>query len=131
MKWMPKPIEGSCTPTTVIKTIIRKHFTYISAWNKHLASAGHSQFVPVFCILYTIEIWKPAGHWDRQKTNPVGHTWNRAGEWLMTGGYFMHCLHTYWLTVSKNYYLLFWYIISIWPFCEGGIFPFSRSSIIS
>ena len=35
-----------------------------SAWNKYFASArrrvgaGHLQFVPVFCIWYTIEIWK-------------------------------------------------------------------------
>ena len=35
--------------------------------------------------IYTIEIWKPAGHCNRQKTNPIGHTWP------MTGGYFMHC----------------------------------------
>ena len=63
-----------------------------SAWNKYFVSAGHhvrqlalraghSQFVPVFCIWYTIEIWKPAGLCDRQKTNHVGHTWNCAGQW--------------------------------------------------
>ena len=72
-----------------------------SAWNKYFASGGHhvqqsalrtshSQFVPVFCIWYTIEIWKPAVHCDRQKTNPVGHTWNRAGQSPMIGAYFMH-----------------------------------------
>ena len=71
-----------------------------SAWNKYFASAGHdarqsalsvgqTQFVPVLFIWYTIEIWKPTGHCDRQKTNPVCHTWNRAGQWPMTGGYFM------------------------------------------
>ena len=27
--------------------------------------AGHSQFVSVFCICCTIEIWKSAGHYDR------------------------------------------------------------------
>ena len=72
-----------------------------SAWNKYFVSAGHSvqqsalharhsQFVSVFCIWYTIEIWKPAGHCDWRKTNLVGHTWNRTGQWPMTGGYFMH-----------------------------------------
>ena len=30
-------------------------------------------------VFNTIKIWKP-----------VGHTWNRAGQWPMTGGYFMH-----------------------------------------
>ena len=56
-----------------------------SAQNKYFASTGHrvrqsplcashSQFVLVFCIWYTIEIWKPAGHCDRQNANPVGHT---------------------------------------------------------
>ena len=69
----------------------------ISAWNKYFASAGHrvrqsifraghSQFVPVIRIWYTIEIWKPAGHCDLQKTNCVGHTWNHARQWPMTGG---------------------------------------------
>ena len=48
--------------------------------------------VPDICIWYTIEIWKPAGHCDRQKTNPVGHTWNPAGQWPLTDGYFMHCI---------------------------------------
>ena len=75
---------------------------HCSAWNKYFAIAGHcvrqsalragrSRFVSVFCIWYTIEIWKPASHCDRQKTNPVGHTWNCAGQWTMTGGYFLHC----------------------------------------
>ena len=52
--------------------------------------ALYMQFVPVFYTWYTIEIWKPAGHCDRQITNPVGHTGDRAGQWPMTSGYFMH-----------------------------------------
>ena len=40
-------------------------------------------------LMLTIEIWKPAGHCDRQETNRAGHTWNRAGQWPVTGGYFM------------------------------------------
>ena len=89
-------------------------FLYLSAWNKYFAStgqrvrqsalrAGHSQFEPVFCIWYTIEIWKPVGHCDRQKTDTAGHTWNRAVQWPMTGYYFMHCtllLKFYWLTFT-------------------------------
>ena len=82
------------------------HFRLSSTWNEYFASAGHCvrqsalraghwQFVPVFCIWYTIEIWKPAGHCDRQRTNPVGHTGNRARQWPMTGGYFMHCTPAY------------------------------------
>ena len=85
----------------------KKHQTWVwtfSAWNRCFASAGHrvrqsalrashSQFVSVFCIWwYTIEIRKPAGHCDQQKTNPVGYTWNRAEQWPMTGNYFMHCV---------------------------------------
>ena len=43
-------------------------------------------FVPVIrnsyrSSVYTVEIWKPTGHCDRQKMNPVGHTWNRARQW--------------------------------------------------
>ena len=56
--------------------------------------ASHSQSVPVFCVRYIIEIWKPAGHCDRQQTNPVGHTLNHVRQWQMTGGYFMHCMYS-------------------------------------
>ena len=55
--------------------------------------SGSRNFVPVFCIWYTIEIWKPAGHCDRQKRNPVSHTWNRVGQWPVNGGYFMRCVY--------------------------------------
>ena len=51
-----------------------------SAWNKYFASAGHrvrqsalrashTQFVPVFCIWYTIEIWKTAVHCDQNNSS--------------------------------------------------------------
>ena len=84
----------------------------LSAWNKYFTSAGHrvrqsavcaghSQLVPVFCLWYTFEIWKPAGHSDQQKTNPVGHTWNRAGQWPMTGGDFMH-----WVLIREFYIII-------------------------
>ena len=87
--------------TSVKKSRAQKNPGYFSAWNKYFASAGHrvrqsalrvshSQFLPLSCIWYAIEFWKPAGHCDQQKTNPVGHTWNRAGQWPMTGCYFMH-----------------------------------------
>ena len=77
-----------------------------SFWNRYFIyrvrqstlRAGHSRFVPVIHIWYTIKIWKPVGHCDGQKTNPVSHTWNRAGQWPMTGRYFMH-----------------WYIEKNWP----------------
>jgi len=81
--------------------MVRKTIVIFSAWNEYFASAGycvrqwtlragHSQFVPVIRIWYTIEIWKPVGHCDGQKTNPVGLTWNRAGQLPMIGRYFMH-----------------------------------------
>ena len=85
------------------KPIMRRSQRHvISAWNKYFASvehrvrqsalrAGHSKFVPVFCIRYTIEIQKAAGHCDRQKANPVGHTWNSAGQWPITSGYKSFC----------------------------------------
>ena len=102
------------------------------AWNKYFASAGHcvrqsalrachSQFVSVFCIWCTIEIWKPTGHCDRQKTNPVGHTWNRAGRWPMTGGYFMHCIHMVisWIYMQPfvgTYAWKSWFFTDLWHF---------------
>ena len=53
--------------------------------------AGHWQFVPVFCICYTIEIWKPARHCDRRVLS-VHFSLNRP--FSMIGGYFMHCNST-------------------------------------
>ena len=86
------------------KFLAPKMITWNSAWNKYFASAGHCvwqsalragqlQFVTVFCIWYTIEIWNPAGHCDRQKTNRVGHIWNRVGEWLTDDRWLFHALN--------------------------------------
>ena len=71
---------------------------YNSAWNVYFPSAGHcvrqstlraghSRLLQVICVWYTIEIWKPVCHCDRQKTNHVVHTWNRAGQWPMNVSY--------------------------------------------
>ena len=82
------------------------------------------------CIWYTIEIWKP-GHCARWKTNPVGHTWNHAGQWPMTDGYFMHCTPAPCLDPP---------FINFWEICKSntqkscifqGLVLFSYDSILS
>ena len=80
--------------------------SHLRAWNKYFASAGqrvqqsalragHSQFVPVFSIWYTIEFWKPDGHCDCQKMNPACHTWNRAGRTVTDDRRLFHALHLF------------------------------------
>ena len=90
-----------------------RFIAYYSAWNKYFASAGHcvwqsalcaghSQFVPVFCKWYTIEIWKPAG---RKRILSVTHEIVPDSDWLPA---VISC--TDWITIYLSLRVkTFWY----------------------
>ena len=46
---------------------------------EHSSMRAQNNFCRYWFTQLTILIWKPTGYCDQQKTNPAGHTWNRAG----------------------------------------------------